>query len=285
MTSRVLIVGAGSIGAFFGSRLSCVSNVLVSCLCRSNYTAVRDDGIRVTSPKYGDTTFQPEYTFQNADEVRKAKVRWNYLVVATKALPDISDDSALLTDLVSDETTIVLLQNGLGIETPYRKRFPRTVILSVVTVVSVAQPEPAVIRHNLRTKTSVGPYLSHINDDNKPLERLSSARCRTFMELLKAGDIDDVDQYGHAEMQFVRWSKVAINAAMNPSSILSGGCGNQELASDPDLEQHIKGVMNEVLATASKVLGKPLPMKELRLATPEQVIASVRKNTSGSRPR
>ena len=42
--------------------------------------------------------------------------------------------------------------------------------------------------------------------------------------------------------------------------------------------------MNEVLETAPKVLGKPLPVKRLKLATAEQVLASVRKNTSGSRP-
>ena len=42
--------------------------------------------------------------------------------------------------------------------------------------------------------------------------------------------------------------------------------------------------MDEVLSVAPKVLGKPMPMKELNMATPEQVLASVRKNTSGSRP-
>ena len=71
---------------------------------------------------------------------------------------------------------------------------------------------------------------------------------------------------------------------MNPSSVLSGGCGNRELALDDELTEHLKGVMNEVLETAPKILGKPFPFKALKLATPEQVLASVRKNTTGSRP-
>lgn len=241
----------------------------------------------MTSPKYGDTTFRPEYTFQSPDEVKRATETWHYAIVATKALPDVGDDSALLVDLVGEKTTIVLIQNGIGIEEPYRKRFPRNPILSVVTIVSVAQPEPGFIKHNLWTKTSVGPYVlqsSPSNDGVKQLEQISTERSLTFVEMLKASGIDDADVHDHAGIQFIRWHKIAINAAMNPSSVLTGGCGNQELASEPDLEEHIKGVMNEVLKTAPKVLGKPLPVKELKLATPEQVVASVRKNTSGSRP-
>lgn len=287
MPIRVLVVGAGSIGAFFGSRLSTVPNVLVSALCRSNYTSIRKNGIRVTSPKYGDTTFKPEYTFNSSNDAREAKLTWDYLLVATKALPEVSDDSVLLEDLVAKDTTIVLIQNGLGIEEPYRKRFPRTAILSVVTIVSVAQPEPGLIRHNLWTKTLVGPYLPQsktADEDSKQLERHITERCSTFTDLLKAGGIDDSSEHGHTDMQSIRWHKIAVNAAMNPSSVLSGGCGNQELALDSDLEEHTTGVMNEALQTASKVLGKSIPMKELGLATPKQVLGSVRKNTSGSRP-
>ena len=73
---------------------------------------------------------------------------------------------------------------------------------------------------------------------------------------------------------------------MNPSSVLSGGSGNHDLATDPELSTHIKGVMNEVLTTAPKILGStsPFPLQELKLATPDEVLASVRKNTTGSRP-
>lgn len=287
MPIRILVVGAGSIGAFFGSRLSTAPNVLVSALCRSNFSAVRQNGIAVTSPKYGDTTFRPEYTFNDSKDVRRAKVTWDYLLVATKALPDVSDDSIILEGLVAEKTTIVLIQNGLGIEEPYRKRFPRTTILSVVTIVSVAQPEPGVIKHNLWTKTSVGPYLPHpdpVRELDLQQDSHTHGSCASFVELLKAGGIEDVNKYDHTQMQSIRWHKIAMNAAMNPSSVLSGGCGNQELALDPDLEEHITGVMNEVIRTASKVLGKPLPMQELKLATPDQVLSSVRKNTSGSRP-
>ena len=110
--------------------------------------------------------------------------------------------------------------------------------------------------------------------------------CKQFVDLLKAGGLTDAELYDHANFQFVRWHKVAINSAMNSTAVLTGGAGNQEVAIDPDLAKHAKGVMDEVLVTASKVLDMPLKptVEELKLASPEQVLASVRKNTTGSRP-
>jgi 2-dehydropantoate 2-reductase len=53
------------------------------------------------------------------------------------------------------------------------------------------------------------------------------------------------------------------------------------MASDPELAIHLSGVMHEVLSTAPKVLGAPLPKE---LATPEAILKSTLKNTSGSKP-
>lgn len=280
MTVRVLLVGAGSIGAFFGSRLATVPSVLVSALCRSNYKAVKTQGFRVKSPYYGDYTFTPEYTFQSPEEARQTKsakgLKWDYLLVATKALPDVSDDSALLEGLVNEESSIVLVQNGIGIEEPYQRRFPRNSILSGVTIASCAQPEPGLIKHNRWTKIDIGPYL--------PGQAQSShavGRNEKLVELLGQTGIKDAKACSHDDLQFIRWHKIAINATMNPSAVLSGGAGNRELALDAELAEHAKGVMNEVLAVAPVILGKPLPEW---LATPDEVLESVSKNTSGSRP-
>ena len=100
--------------------------------------------------------------------------------------------------------------------------------------------------------------------------------------LLRDAGISDAEEYDHAGLQFVRWHKIAINAAMNPSSVLSGGCTNQEMAAkDAELGEHLLGVMREILSTAPKVLGKALPST---LASPEKILESTRRNDSGSRP-
>lgn len=291
MPTRVLLVGAGAIGAFFGSRLATVPHVLVSALCRSNYQAVHDNGFQVKSPQFGSYNFKPEYTFSSPEQARKIKaekgLKWDYLLVATKALPDVSDDSRLIEGLVGDDTSIVLVQNGLGIEEPYRQRFPSATVLSAVTIASCVQPKAGIIDHNRWTRISVGPFLPHLDTNGssaQPNDKVANKRTSEFVELLRSGGISDAEIYDHAGLQFVRWHKIAINAAMNPSAVLTGGAGNQELSLDPELAIHTKGIMEEVLSAAPKIIGKEIPWKELKLATPDQILRSVSKNDTGSRP-
>ncbi|EPE27589.1 6-phosphogluconate dehydrogenase C-terminal [Glarea lozoyensis ATCC 20868] len=283
MTVNILIVGAGAVGAFYGSRLAVAPNTEVSVICRSNYKAVSEAGFSVTSPKYGSYTFAPHRTFANPREAIESKISWDYVLVSTKALPDVSDDSEILEGLLDTRrTSIVLVQNGLGVEDPYTSRFPGVTILSAVTIVSAAQTEPGVIKHNRWTRISVGPYLPGTTEESTTKSHQQAINSnQTFVELLRAGGIADADAYSHSKLQMVRWHKIAINASMNPSAVLSSGTTNQAMSSDPELFRHLQGVMEEVLSTAPKVLGTPLPSE---FATPEAILNSTKKNNSGSKP-
>ncbi|KAH7072005.1 2-dehydropantoate 2-reductase [Paraphoma chrysanthemicola] len=282
MPVSILIVGAGAIGAFYASRLALVRDVSVSVICRSNYKAVKADGFKITSPQYGDYTFTPSNTFANPDEARKSGIQWDYIVVSTKALPDVSDDSEILEGLVSDNTAIVLIQNGLGVEEPYTKRFPHAAICSAVTIATCAQPSHGHIKHNRWTRINSGPYLPHLDTSNpKPSDARITEQNDAFIALLLEGGIKDASAYTHAKLQLVRWHKIAINASMNPSSVLTQCSTNAAMASDPEMQRHILGVMHEILATAPKILGQPMPAE---FATPEQIIRSTLRNTSGSKP-
>ncbi|KAK0279410.1 hypothetical protein LTR91_007743 [Friedmanniomyces endolithicus] len=281
MPIRVLLVGVGAIGSFYGARLASAPHTLVSALCRSNYQAVREKGLKITSPIFGDAVFKPEYTFGSPAEARQAPVKFDYLFVATKALPDLSDDSCLLEGLVGEDTSIVLVQNGLGIEEPYRKRFPGACILSAITIASVAQPSPGHIKHNGWTRISIGPYVPQPDAGPGHSEERAAQSCSRLVELLKAGGISDAELHDHTGLQFVRWHKLAINTAMNPSSVLSGETANQAMLNDAELSHHLLKVMEEVLETAPKVLGKALPPAS---ATPEQILESIKRNNSGSKP-
>jgi len=204
-------------------------------------------------------------------------------VVSTKALPDVSDDSEILEGLIGEGTAIVLVQNGLGVEEPYKKRFPDAIILSAVTIVSAAQTSHGVIKHNRWTRISIGPYLpgsmSSTGKDEREKRAIESNN--KFVLLLRKGGVKDAEEYAHAKLQMVRWHKIAINASMNPSAVLSAGSTNNAMAMDEELYIHLKGVMDEVLSTAPKVLGTPLPKE---FATSEAILKSTQKNTSGSKP-
>lgn len=282
MTTNILVLGAGAVGAFYGSRLAQAARTQVSVVCRSNYKAVAKNGFSVTSPTYGSYNFIPDKTFANPKEAINSGILWDYIVVSTKALPDVSDDSEILTGLVKeDHTAIVLVQNGLGVEQPYSKRFPSTPVLSAVTIASAAQIEPGVIKHNRWTRISIGPYLHELLDAEAEEKHKATQQNRKLVELLKEGGIKDAEQYSHSKLQVVRWHKIAINASMNSSAVLSGGTTNNAMSADPELYIHLKGVMDEVLATAEKVLNVSMPKE---LATSEAILSSTLKNTSGSKP-
>ncbi|PPJ52973.1 hypothetical protein CBER1_11221 [Cercospora berteroae] len=276
-SKNILIVGTGAIGAFYASRLSTVSGTKVSAICRSNFSAIQKNGIRVTSPIFGDTTFRPTYVFASPDEAREVKRKesllWDYLIVTTKVL---GNPSSLAEGLVDDESSLVVFQNGLGIEEPYKQRFPANTILSAVTRTSVSQPTQGHVEHAHWTRTTIGPYAPDSSDQG-----LSQKRVEEFASLLRDAGIPDVDVLSHTGMQFARWHKTAINASINPTSVLAGGCTTQATGVDPELYAHVEGVMREILELAVKVLGAPLPES---LPTIEAVLHGVKEDQSGSRP-
>lgn len=285
MPLEILFFGAGAIGAFYASRVALNRDTNVSVICRSNYAAVASNGFRITSSQYSNYEWRPTRTFKSVEDARNSGVKWDFVVVCTKALPDLSDDSQLIEPLIRPETAIVLIQNGLGVEQPYVKRFPQSSILSAVTIASCAQVSDGHIKHNRWTRINVGPYLSDSSSSSSSqpaTKEKATAQNWTFVNLLlKGGGIKDAIADTHEQLQLVRWHKIAINASMNPSAVLSGGSTNEEMATDSELYTHLKGVMDEVLTTAPKVIGQPFPSS---FASPEAILRSTQKNKSGSKP-
>jgi 2-dehydropantoate 2-reductase len=277
MPTSILLVGAGAIGSFFASRLASAPNTLVSALCRSNYAAVKSKGFRITSPKYGEYSFKPEHTFQSPEEIHGAGIKWDYVLVATKALPEVANPATLIEGMISPGTTIVLLQNGIGIEEPYHTRFPTIPILTTTTLAAVSQVSPGHIKHYAWGRISVGPY----TPENPIEDTLADQKAARFVELLKAGGISDAQLHSHTSMQQVRWHKLATNAAMNPTSVLSGGTDSRIMGNDREISGHLLAVMKEVLATGEKVLGRSFGNE---FATPEQTLKATRKSEPGSAP-
>jgi 2-dehydropantoate 2-reductase len=291
---HILIYGSGAVGAFYGSKLhqpSASPPVLVSVVCRSNYEAVKANGFELETHSYGNYHFTPHGVYRSVEEASERA--YDYVVVTTKALPDITDDSERIKPVVSrNRTSIVLIQNGVGVEEPHRQRFPDTPILSAVTVVSAAQVSQGKIVQNRWTRISIGPYLSSASQSkdakhSKELEALSMQRTEELVQLFQAGGVKDAESYDEKGLQLVRWHKIAvsieihwiraaadykqINGSMNPSSVLAGGTGNAAMSLDPETRRHLHACMTEVLETAPKVLGRPFPAK---LATADAILKS-----------
>ncbi len=145
---HVLLIGSGAVGIFYASKLPCQ----VSIVCRSNYEAVvKQQGFRIQSQSK-ETFFKPWAIYDSISHAYQQSlakgVLFDYILIATKALPNALLDAELSCFFEKDhQPTVVLIQNGLRIEEPFVSRFPKAIILSAVTAISSAQTEPGLIVH------------------------------------------------------------------------------------------------------------------------------------------
>jgi len=285
---HILFVGAGAVGCFYASRLhSPESQVYVSLVCRSNFKAITSNGVVLRTHSFGDYIFTPAATYSSINDAATSSNTpsggWDYIVVTTKALPDITDDSKdiepLVQKAVDGKTCIVLIQNGVGVEEPHRTRFPQNPIISAVTIISAEQIEQGVIRQNRWTRISMGPYSDgRAQGDREVLQRgelCVNNLVRLFRDI---GRLRDAEPHDEVDLQMIRWHKICINASMNPSSVLSGGQPNASMALDPELRIHLAGTMQEIFDAAPIILGRPFPE---HLAKPELILKSNERNTGG----
>ncbi|KAI9011281.1 ketopantoate reductase PanE/ApbA C terminal-domain-containing protein, partial [Gaertneriomyces semiglobifer] len=273
------LVGAGAVGAFYASRLHQPSkNIFVSVVCRSNYQAVKTYGFRLQTRNFGDYSFIPHAVYPSckaaAEDASARNITYDYVVLSTKALPDIDDEPAEIAPVVSPgKSAILLIQNGVGIEIPHRQRFPNNPILSAVTVISAVQKEPGFIIQHRWTRIAIGAY----SGSEQPY---SQDALETIVDLFKQGGIADAEAWDPIQIQLVRWHKIAINATFNPASVLSGGVGNADMVTDAELLQHTRGCMQEVFSAAQAIFKRPFPPE---LATVDAIIKSTERN-KGTKP-
>lgn len=247
---------------------------------------------------------------------------WDVVVVTTKALPDRVDDGATIAPLVragepGRETAVVLIQNGVGVEAPHRARFPRCPLVSAVTVISAEQVADGVVRQNRWTRITLGPYAGSGDAGlDEELDRRGDAAARFLARWWgpqqqqqpqgAAGGIKDVELMSATDLQTVRWHKLCINAAMNPSAVLAGGLGPADMLADDELARHLRGVMMEIYDAGPRLVaaGKSPttaaaatktdadddsnnnngnPFVRLGLAHPDAILRSAARN-AGARP-
>lgn len=248
-------------------------------VARSNYAAIAENGIELRTNAFGDYKFSPDAVYARVDEA--TGTQWDYVLVATKALGNAAT-ADMIAPAVGKSTTVVVIQNGMAVEEPFRARFRDNVILSAIAIVSGEMIAPNVMQQNRWTRLDLGPYVnasgqpSDAREEQLVAEGLAAAK--RLSAIFAAAGIADAEVHGVRELQFVRWHKLMINGSMNPSSVLAGCRGGSDMLTDDALRDMIYDTMCEVKALAERVLGAPMPES---FASPERIIASISRNKGG----
>lgn len=240
-SSSILIVGAGAIGALYGSALS-RSSARVSVVCRSDFEQVQRDGYRIRSRLLGDHIFRPHAVLR---DVAACTSPPDYLILTVKVLPSV-DRAALIRPAVGPGTVIVLIENGIDIEADIAAAFPDNELLSALAFVMVSRTASGEIHHQSLGSLTMGRYPAGATHAG---ERLVS--------LLKAGEIECklTD-----DLMAARWQKAVWNAVFNPISILGGVLDTAAMLRTEADQAFIRKAMCEVCAVAAAA-GHPLHPK------------------------
>ncbi|KAL4946066.1 ketopantoate reductase PanE/ApbA-domain-containing protein [Aspergillus oleicola] len=255
---RVLVFGMGSIGIVYSMILS-RSGVDLSCVCRSNYTAAKTNGFIVYSTIFGTETFRPAAIYSSVEEIIEKREKnetapYDFILVTTKAFPrNISTEDASIAASIaplvfSSCTTVVLIQNGIGIEQPYRDHFPQNPIISCVAYLPTTQTAPGVVHHTEEERLHLGAFpVSNEKEGTDGIPPFHHEAVATLAARIRAGG---ATAEIYRDVQVARWRKLIGNASWNPICALSR-CRDLEFLQASTLASGMaQNVLEEVLSVA-----------------------------------
>lgn len=226
------MVGLGAVGGFYGARLAAAGHE-VHFIARSDADHVAEHGLLVESPE-GDVHLRDVSVHRSPDTVPDVDV----VVLAVKTT-DTDGALGLLEGLVGDDTVVLALQNGLGVEERLAAAVPGTVVLGGMCFLCSNKVGPGHIRHLDYGRVTVGEH------DPGGAAGTTPRVAAVVADLLEAGvAAETVDHLAAG-----RWRKLVWNIPYNGLSVVLDA-GTDELMADPDTRRLVEALMREVVAGA-----------------------------------
>ena len=139
---KILVVGAGAVGGYFGARLSQAGRDVTFLVRPSRAQQLHNEGLRIVSP-YGDLTLQPKTI--TAKELDRP---FDIIFLSVKSLA-LDQAIADMAPAVSPETMIYPVLNGMRhIDTLIHRFGPATVLGGVAMVSTELDPQGHIVQFN-----------------------------------------------------------------------------------------------------------------------------------------
>ncbi|MBH0198016.1 MAG: 2-dehydropantoate 2-reductase [Nitrospira sp.] len=233
---KILMIGAGSVGGFFGARLV-RQNPDVSFLLRpKTLAAVKQNGLTIRSAD-GTFTVRP----QAASEARELP-RPDLIVLGVKAY-DLDEVLDQIEPVLTDKTVILTLQNGIDTEDRLLARLQRDCVVGGVAYIYSKIAEPGVIDHYKKGAVAIGELMGH-----------ESTRLLAIRDVFAAAGIPC---HLSKDIRRSKWEKMCWNCVFNPITVLIDDHVAKAL-DHPEMTGVIRQIVGEV-AAVSAALKVPLP--------------------------
>ena len=236
---KIAILGAGSLGSFYGAKLA-EAGEDVTFIVRSSYNAIREHGLQVQSVD-GDIFLPRPKVCKHASECGPVDL----VIVCWKAI--YNDQLAeSLPHLVKEGTEVLSLQNGMGNAEAISEFVPAENVYVGLCFVCCMPDTPGTVRH-----------LEGGDIQFAPLRGTDSCyeRACAFAEQFKRAGIRST---AYRDLEYIQWHKLIWNIPFNGLCLVHGGISVPQLFAMPQEVERARAIMEEV-CTAAKLRGFPLP--------------------------
>lgn len=240
--ANVLLVGSGGVGTIASVGLELSGKANVTSVLRSDYNRVKERGFEIQSIDYGNfENWRPTHVEKSVQEAMDKHGPFDYILVATKVLPEIQPTEKLIHPAVTPrKSVIVLIQNGIGIEEPVANAFPENIILSGVSMVSAHNYGGKVVEHE-PDELIIGYF------DSPGFER--DQLLQTAKEFVALYSTAGADCVLTEELNFTRWRKLVYNSTINTTCALTRIDTGRSFHSGME-QQLVVPAMREIIAIA-----------------------------------
>ncbi|SPO19943.1 uncharacterized protein UTRI_00334_B [Ustilago trichophora] len=238
---EILCIGFGALGTIYSYLLS-TGGASITAVARSNYTALTTTGIHISSTKYGEILgYKPTRTIRESEPHLAQDRFYDFVVCSFKNVPDHKSASSIIRPFlkqpqdVEEEDklpTIVLLQNGVGIETEVMEnlvereggdaKVAKGVISAVAWIGANLADGGTRVMHGALERLEMGVYPHSssklLSDGRRQVSTEEQTALDNFVRIYIAGGgggkaVDDIEA--------IRWQKVLWNASWGGLSTLA----------------------------------------------------------------
>src|SRR5271170_5867242 len=197
---KILVMGAGAVGAYFGARMRASGEDVVLCARGENLRAIREHGLDITSIR-GDLRIEV-----TATDTPRDFSPYDLILFCVKAY-DTDDAAHALSGCLKPGGAILTLQNGVENEAKLAAIFGRDAVMGGNARVGVEMVAPGKIVH-----------LSTGHIDFGELDGRETDRAKKIAEMFqRAGILGQVS----ADIMSARWDKLIWNGAVNTVATLT----------------------------------------------------------------
>jgi len=220
---KILIMGAGAVGLFYGARLQRAGEDVYYCARGENLRVLREHGLQVKS-------FQGDFSLQvKATGNPREFAPYELILFCVKSYDTIAT-ARLLDGCLSQGGAVMTIQNGVENEAALCTVLPRESVMGGNARVGAELTAPGKLLHTASGIIEFGE-----------LDGRDTPRAQRMAEAFKRAGV--FGQFTR-DLKSVRWKKLMGNNGTNPVSALAR-CTLGEMFADPESDALVHRLINE----------------------------------------